>query len=113
MNTDQSTMMRSLRFLSVFICVHLWLLFFGVTRAEKHEFIYDVSNESTKPQSVHVAGDFNGWSKDANPMHPDGNAFKATVDLVEGVHYYKFVVNGDKWVTDPQHSDKELEVDDN
>ena len=84
-----------------------------LARAEKHEFVYDVSHEANKPQNVHLAGDFNGWSKDATPMQRDGDIFKATIDLTEGVHHYKFVVNGDKWVNDPKHSDKELEVDDN
>ena len=37
--------------------------------------------------------------------------YTATVDLTEGVHFYKFVVDGEKWEKDP-NGDKELEGDD-
>jgi glycosidase len=64
------------------------------------------------PKSVAVAGDFNGWSKDATPMTRGGDGvWAATVKLTEGVHLYKFVVDGDRWVNDP-NADKALEVDD-
>ena len=61
---------------------------------------------------MHVAGDFNGWSKVATPMTSDGAGhFSVTVDLTEGVHSYKFVEDGDTWVKDP-HGDTDLEADD-
>ena len=83
-----------------------------VARAEKHEFNYDASSASPKPQHVNVAGDFNGWSKVATAMNDDGNGvFKATIDIPEGVHHYKFVLDNEKWINDP-NSDSELEVDD-
>src|SRR5215471_1811528 len=88
------------------------LLVACAARAEEHEFVYDASDLGERPKSVHVAGDFNGWSKDSTPMSRHGSIYKASVDLAEGVHYYKFVVNDDKWVNDPVHSDKALEVDD-
>ncbi len=53
--------------------------------AEKHEFVFEALNLPTRPERVHLAGSFNGWSKDATPMAEDGGKFKATVDLDEGV----------------------------
>ncbi|WP_428940733.1 alpha-amylase family glycosyl hydrolase [Fontivita pretiosa] len=81
--------------------------------AREHTFKFDSRSLDLKPQSVAVAGSFNGWSKDATPMtDPDGDGiYTATVKLNEGVTYYKFVVNGDRWLNDPA-SDRELEVDD-
>lgn len=65
------------------------------------------------PRSVNVAGDFNGWSTTATPMveQKDG-VWAVEAPLSDGVHFYKFVVNGDQWVNDP-HSDVELEQPDN
>src|SRR2546429_3825886 len=81
----------SLLRLSVFICVHLWLislLFAAGTRAENHEFSLDASNVDPKPRTVHLAGDFNGWSKVATQMSDSGNGvFKVSIPLAEGVHY--------------------------
>src|SRR4051812_45127064 len=110
MNTDKTKRLGFLFSLSAFICVHLWFL--PSALADKHTFVYDASKDPTKPRQGFVAGDFNGWSKAATPMTDEGlGQYKATVDLTEGIHFYKFVVNGDKWVNDPA-SDRELEADD-
>jgi glycosidase len=39
--------------------------------------------------------------------------WEATVPLAEGVHHYKFVIDGGRWVNDVKYSDKELEKGDN
>jgi glycosidase len=53
-------------------------------------------------RSVTVAGSFNGWNKSANPMtKADSGAWTATLDLEPGPVQYKFVVNDDTWVSDP------------
>ncbi len=62
-------------------------------------------------KSVSLAGDFNGWSSTATPMTKVGDGYEAAVTLADGVHYYKFVVDGN-WLNDPQ-SDTALEVADN
>lgn len=53
--------------------------------------------------SVAVAGDFNGWTP--QPMRArtvNGNrVWTTTLPLREGEHQYMFVVDGEKWVTDP------------
>jgi glycosidase len=82
--------------------------------AEPHEFVLDTAGMQPRPKSVHLAGDFNGWSKVASPMQDaGGGVFRTTVDLANGVHHYKFVLDGEKWINDPKFSDKDLEVDDN
>lgn len=55
-------------------------------------------------KSVSVAGTFNAWNKDANPMvmGADGRMWSATVNLSPGEFQYKFVVNGENWITDPK-----------
>src|SRR5436190_15428370 len=89
--------------LSLFMRLCLWftsLLLAPVARAENHEFILDTSGLTAAPKSVHLAGDFNGWSKVATPMSESGNGvFKISIPLAEGVHYYKFVLDGEKWIT--------------
>ena len=47
-----------------------------------------------------IAGDFNDWSVDANPMtrRPDGS-FDATMVLEPGREYrFRYVLDGDRWV---------------
>src|SRR5947208_1573629 len=114
MNADKSQF-NSFRISSASIGVYLRLillfLFGAGARADSHEFLFDASGVDPRPKSIHLAGDFNGWSKVATPMSDSGSGvYKATVDLGEGVHYYKFVLDGEKWVGDPKFSDKELEV---
>jgi 1,4-alpha-glucan branching enzyme len=50
--------------------------------------------------AVAVAGDFNDWSVDANPMtrRSDGS-FDATMVLEAGREYhFRYVLDGDRWV---------------
>lgn len=52
--------------------------------------------------SVSVAGSFNGWDAGASPMADgDGDGiYEATLEVADGSHQYKYVVNGDQWFTD-------------
>jgi len=54
-------------------------------------------------KSVSLAGEFNGWNKDANPMRADadGVTWRTALTLVPGSYQYKFVLDGDKWTLDP------------
>jgi glycosidase len=75
-----------------------------------HRFEYRPDHAA---QSVHVAGDFNNWSTTANPLQRgEDGLWRASVRLDEGVHHYKFVVDGKQWVTDPD-ADKSLNEGDN
>lgn len=53
--------------------------------------------------AVTVAGDFNDWSGDADPLRdPDGDGiWTGTLPIEPGLHKYMFVVDGE-WTTDPQ-----------
>ncbi|MCK4328859.1 T9SS type A sorting domain-containing protein [candidate division WOR-3 bacterium] len=54
---------------------------------------------------VNLAGSFNGWSTTAMPMIQMVNPYiwLRWVDLVEGTHEYKFVINNSVWTTDPDN----------
>jgi len=49
--------------------------------------------------SVSVAGSFNGWSTTANVLTQNGDTWSAQIDLGQGDHYYKIVVDGN-WQID-------------
>ena len=53
--------------------------------------------------SVHVAGDFNGWSPSQTPLEPtaDGRAWAVMLRLDPGRYEYQFVVDGERWLADP------------
>lgn len=67
---------------------------------------------NTQLDSVSLAGSFNGWNPQAEPMSRagDGSAWVATTLLGPGRYEYKFVLNGNQWQPDPLNPDK---VDDN
>ena len=57
--------------------------------------------------AVFLAGDFNGWNPTATRMERMGDGFcRAEVELEEGRHLYKFVVDG-KWIADPANLARE------
>ncbi len=59
--------------------------------------------------SVGVAGSFNSWSATANPMSDPTKSgiWSADVEIPAGRVTYKFVVNGDQWMTDENAADFE------
>ncbi len=77
-----------------------------------HEFVYRADK---KLSSVNVAGQFNNWNKDANPLKvdADGLTWRASVPLSVGAYQYKFVLNGDNWIVDPANQNKFTEADGN
>lgn len=57
--------------------------------------------------AVFLAGDFNGWSPARTRMERMGDGFcRVTVELEDGRHPYKFVVDG-KWIADPANTTRE------
>ncbi|MEO6435030.1 MAG: isoamylase early set domain-containing protein, partial [Tepidisphaeraceae bacterium] len=94
------------------VAVVVLLAFAPLARAQQefdHEFTYKPEGNPTR---IHVAGDFNGWSKDATLMQKGSDGvWRAKIKVGEGVQHYKFVVDGETWVNDP-NADKSLEVDD-
>jgi len=56
-----------------------------------------------KAHTVAIAGDFNGWSSQANLLEdPDGDGiWIGTLKLEPGRYEYMFVLDGEKWFPDP------------
>ena len=56
-----------------------------------------------KAHTVAVAGDFNGWSPQANILEdPEGDGiWTGTLKLEPGRYEYMFVLDGEKWFPDP------------
>ncbi len=53
---------------------------------------------------VALAGTFNGWSKEKMKLvKGDGDVWSITVKLATGLHKYKFVVDHQHWVSDPDN----------
>lgn len=56
-------------------------------------------------RSVHVIGNFNQWSKTANPMTDaagDG-IWETSLELKQGRYEYRFLINGTNWIKDPDN----------
>ena len=62
-----------------------------------------VYESDSKLNSVAIAGSFNNWKLDANPLvsDPTGKNWHTSVSLPFGTYLYKIVVNGDTWIDDP------------
>lgn len=54
-------------------------------------------------KSVHVVGDFNGWSRTSTPMaDPDGDGiWEAKVQLAPGIYQYRYLIDDGIWIKDP------------
>lgn len=65
-------------------------------------FMFTTDNQI---ESVAVAGTFNNWNGDRNFMYKtEGeNVWELELPIPKGRHLYKFVVNGDDWILDPQN----------
>ncbi len=57
---------------------------------------------NAQAQSVSVAGDFNGWTPEKTPLRQtrDG-VWAVTLKVLPGRYQYMYVIDGNKWVTDP------------
>ena len=63
-----------------------------------------VSFQLSAPEAktVTVAGEFNKWDMDANPLRRDRQGvWKTTLRLQPGTYQYKFVIDGEEWRADP------------
>ncbi len=63
-----------------------------------HEFVY---RADPAVKTVSVAGSFNAWNKDADPMAKAGDTWRLKKQLSYGEHQYKFVLDGTTWISDP------------
>jgi cyclomaltodextrinase / maltogenic alpha-amylase / neopullulanase len=82
------------------------MLYLVVNVYERNEVIFKYKAEK-KPESLFVAGSFNGWNAGKNSMEdPDNDGcYTASINIEPGIHTYKFVVDG-KWIPDPENPQK-------
>lgn len=68
-------------------------------------FAWDPQGRTAR--TVHLAGSFNEWSRDAWPMSysMERRRWELTRQLVPGTYQYKFVVDGSDWIADPTNPD--------
>jgi 5'-AMP-activated protein kinase regulatory beta subunit len=53
-------------------------------------------------EKVYLCGSFNNWSESSDPMKKDSTGtWKKIKMLSEGIHEYKYLVDGD-WTLDPE-----------
>lgn len=76
----------------------------AVKRLDDERFEVQFSYKPLSPvKTVHLAGGFNEWSKDQQPLDgPDKNGrYSTTLVLKPGKHEYKFLLDGAAWRSDP------------
>jgi cyclomaltodextrinase / maltogenic alpha-amylase / neopullulanase len=88
----------------------------AIAAVVEHTFQLDTAGWTEQPNTVNLAGEFNGWNTGATPMKPNGGRlWSVTLKLEEGQYAYKFVLDQgtpqQKWINDPA-ADKELEAPD-
>jgi 1,4-alpha-glucan branching enzyme len=56
-----------------------------------------------RAHKVCIAGDFNNWSKLADPLYDEDHdgVWKIVLPLKPGRYEYKFVIDEDRWIADP------------
>ena len=67
------------------------------------EVQFSLKLNDSKAHIVAIAGDFNGWNPQANLLEdPDGDGiWTGTLNLEPGKYEYMFVIDGEKWLPDP------------
>ena len=67
------------------------------TRVSRVQFVF----VAPQARRVSVVGDFNDWDIAATPLRSAGGVWSGQLDVPFGRHDYAFVVDGDRWVRDP------------
>jgi len=57
----------------------------------------------TDAKRVVLSGSFNNWNEKAFPMQKDATGWFVKVPLPPGKHFYKFIINRNTWIPDPQN----------
>ena len=78
-----------------------------VLRSEPGRWRLRFRLEAPEARRVHLAGSFNGWEAGATPMRRNGRRWSVILDLPAGVHAYKFVLDGGRWIPDPGNPERE------
>ena len=76
---------------------------------ENGRLLFVYHNDSA--ETVSLAGDFNNWNATATPLLRDGSGlWSAKINtLPVGSYAYKFIVNGNRWIEDPENGVKSLD----
>jgi hypothetical protein len=95
-------------------CCPVWFLHDDDTAALAHRgevpagpIVFRCTTEGPV-ESVHLTGDFLGWEPAGLAMEdPDGDGtYEVTHTLPAGEYQYKFVINGEHWVADPDNQER-------
>jgi hypothetical protein len=65
------------------------------------DVVYFELREFLDAKGVRLAGSFTNWQHGAFPMTRSPNGWVVAVKLKPGKYYYKFIVNDNRWITDP------------
>lgn len=65
------------------------------------DIIYFQLNDYSSAERVRLAGNFTNWQHGAFPMTKSADSWTVAVKLKPGKYYYKFIINDNKWITDP------------
>ena len=69
-------------------------------KTEKKPVTFTYVDSNAK--SVSIVGDFNNWDEKRDPMfNLGGGVWQITLYLEPGEYEYKFVIDGEKWIEDP------------
>jgi AMP-activated protein kinase-like protein len=72
----------------------------AATRSRAAPVTFEVA--APEARSVVLVGDFNDWDSSATPLKPAGRgAWAVRVKLPPGNYSYAFIIDGDRWATDP------------
>ncbi len=100
---------------SILLATLLALFGTHTLHADNVTFTLDAKQMTDRPQTVHVAGTFNGWNPTASMLTGNEGLYSVTLDLEEGEYFYKFVLDAgtprQRWMEDPS-ADPELKQPD-
>ena len=86
----------------VFAALFLGLAVFTFsTRHKTTQVVFRMENPSAS--SIHVAGDFNDWNPAGYRMDRVNGHWQLVLNLEPGKYEYAFVINGEKWILDPEN----------
>ena len=64
--------------------------------------------DEAAPKKVSLAGTFNGWNRDSVELKKtSAGKWRADIELPEGRHLYKFVLDDTRWYSDPRNEQLE------
>jgi diguanylate cyclase (GGDEF)-like protein len=79
-------------------------LFGGNAVSYFHNIILTYQQNDPQPKEVSCVGDFNRWNSKKGNMKFDAgiHQWKISLNLLAGKYKYKFLIDGQKWIADPE-----------